>query len=311
MTHRFFIALLFNLCTVFVSLADTSISQDRLRNDFETVYNTWRQYMVRQDFEGWQRTTARFRQVSVRNLAVSEKQPWPASLFNKNIAPPSLMTLRYVGSVVKGPTAAVTYFGKVDMGFGGSPTNNAYVILFARENGQWKYDTARFFNLSRIPDVRNRLSRGDATILQEQDGFQPTGTIPPVPPLCPKPQYIAKIFVDCPGRAVQARVNNISAHSFENTRWAEVISGGLRQGLNTINLTVTPLSGFEQGPLTVSLYIMPETEGNLPGLAYTCSVKANESPRQGLISFSITDETIRQMNPKYRKGQPATKTDLK
>lgn len=86
----------------------------------------------------------------------------------------------YVGSVVNGPTAAATYYGKVDLGLGQEPTDsNALVLLFTHENGKWKYDQARFFNLTRLPAVKERLKRGDASVLMEQDGFQPLGKFPP------------------------------------------------------------------------------------------------------------------------------------
>ena len=99
------------------------------------------------------------------------------------MAPPALAPLMYVGSVVNGPTAAATYYGKVDLGLGQEPTDsNALVLLFTHENGKWKYDQARFFNLTRLPAVKERLKRGDASVLMEQDGFQPLGKIPAVPP---------------------------------------------------------------------------------------------------------------------------------
>lgn len=209
----------------------------KLRDDLDVAYNTWRLHLLRGNYDGWRSTTSAYRQVKVRNLAVSEKRPFPASLFRQPMAPPALAPLMYVGSVVNGPTAAATYYGKVDLGLGQEPTDsNALVLLFTHENGKWKYDQARFFNLTRLPAVKERLKRGDASVLMEQDGFQPLGKIPAVPPVCPPPKYIAKILVDCPGRTVQANVNNISLHEFDNTRLAEVISGGLRDGTNSLTL---------------------------------------------------------------------------
>ncbi len=51
--------------------------------------------------------------------------------------------------------------------------------------------------------------------------------------------------MDCPGRTVKANVNNISPHEFDNTRLAEIISGGLRDGTNslTLNFSDSPKSG--------------------------------------------------------------------
>ena len=88
----------------------------KLRDDLDVAYNTWRLHLLRGNYDGWRATTSAYRQVKVRNLAVSEKRPFPASLFRQPMAPPALAPLMYVGSVVNGPTAAATYYGKVDLG---------------------------------------------------------------------------------------------------------------------------------------------------------------------------------------------------
>lgn len=309
MTHRIFLSVLCSaVCFAVSGVAAPAPSQAQLKSDLETAYNTWRQHMVRQNYEGWQKTTSAYRKVKVRNMAVSEKRPWPQSLFNQHISPPSLLPLRYIGSVVKGPTAAATYFGKVDWGIGGAPSENAYVLLFTNERGEWKYDQARFFNLAQLPKVRERLRNNDATVLEEQDGFQPTGIIPPVPPVCPVPQYIGKIFVDCPGRIVKARINNVSDHVFEDARMAEVISGGLRNGINSIDLNVTPAPNGKPGPLNIMVYVMPETVGNFPGQAYSCAIPANQAAQNGTATFTITADTIRQMAPQFHKQPTPAQT---
>ncbi len=280
----------------------------QLRDDLDVVYNTWRLHMIRGNYDGWRATTSAYRQVKVRNLAVSERRPWPATLFHQPMEPPALSTLMYVGCVVDGPTAAATYYGKVDMGLGEAPkSSNALVLLFTKERGKWMYDQSRFFNLSRLPAVKDRLQRGDATVLMEQDGFQPTGKIPPTPPLCPAPRYIAKILVDCPGRVVKANVNNISAHEFENTRQAEVISGGVRDGYNTMTLNFTDSKLGEKGGVLVEVYIMPETPGFLPARVYSGFTPPKQQPQSGPVMFSVTPEHIKSMNPANHPQKPAAK----
>lgn len=287
-------------------------AQDTLKQDLETVYNTWRQSMLRSNYEGWQANTSTYRKVRVRNLAVSEKKPFPKSLFREDMAPPSIMPLRYIGSVVKGPTAAATYFGKIDWGIGGEPSENAYVLLFTKERGQWKYDQARFFNLSHLPDVRKRLRNGDATVLNEQDGFQPEGKIPPVPPICPAPQYISKIYVDCPGRSVDVVVNNVSPHHFEDMRYAEIISGGTHAGANTISLQFKDMPDRKKGHLDIRIFIMPETPGNVPGKAFEYILKEGEEPANEMRTFIITQDTIKKMSEKRieteKQGKKAPST---
>ena len=212
----------------------------------------------------------------------------------------------YVGSVVNGPTAAATYYGKVDLGLGQEPTDsNALVLLFTHENGKWKYDQARFFNLTRLPAVKERLKRGDASVLMEQDGFQPLGKIPAVPPVCPPPKYIAKILVDCPGRTVQANVNNISLHEFDNTRLAEVISGGLRDGTNSLTLNFSDSPNGKKGAVLVEVYIMPEIPGHLPARAFSYFVPPQAQPKSGPVLINVTPELLKTMEPKNSSPKAA------
>ena len=49
----------------------------KLRDDLDVAYNTWRLHLLRGNYDGWRATTSAYRQVKVRNLAVSEKRPFP------------------------------------------------------------------------------------------------------------------------------------------------------------------------------------------------------------------------------------------
>lgn len=309
MTFR---SLLLILCGVTSMIAPASAKPQpgdpKLRDSLDVAYNTWRLHMIRGNYEGWREQTSAYRQAKVRNLAVSEKRPFPATLFRQPMAPPALASLMYVGSILDGPTAAATYYGKVDMGLGQEPsTSNALVLLFTNERGKWKYDQARFFNLSRLPAVKERLMRGDATVLMEQDGFQPLGKIPPTPPLCPPAKYIAKILVDCPGRTVKATVNNISSHEFENTRQADVISGGLRDGTNSLTLNFSDSPHGEKGGALVEVYIMPETPGHIPARVFTYFVSPTEMPKSGPTLFTVTPDLLKTMIPDKNTPKPSNK----
>lgn len=299
MTFRSLLALA--CCAAALTTSSTAAPQPgdaKLRDDLDVAYNTWRLHLLRGNYDGWKSTTSAYRQVKVRNLAVSEKRPFPASLFRQPMAPPALSPLMYVGSVVDGPTAAATYYGKVDLGLGQEPTDsNALVLLFTNERGKWKYDQARFFNLTRLPAVKDRLKRGDATVLMEQDGFQPLGKIPPVPPVCPPPKYIAKILVDCPGRLVRANVNNISPHEFDNTRQAEIISGGLRDGANSLTLNFSDSPNGNKGAILVEVYIMPEIPGHVPARAFSYFVPPQSQPRNGPVLINVTPDLLKTMTP--------------
>ena len=49
----------------------------KLRDDLDVAYNTWRLHLLRGNYDGWRSTTSAYRQVKVRNLAVSENAPFP------------------------------------------------------------------------------------------------------------------------------------------------------------------------------------------------------------------------------------------
>lgn len=263
--------------------------------------------MVRHNYEAWQQSTSSYRRMNVRNLIVSEKKKFPDALFHQKMAPASLLPLNFVGIVVKGQTAAATYFGKTDWDIGGTPVDAALVLLFTKERGEWKYDQARNFNLSKLPTVKERFKKGDASVLLEQDGFQPLGVIPPAPKACPKPKYIAKIFADCPGRQVSIDINGISHHVFDNEASAQIISGGLKDGGNSIAINANLKKGSQdKGPAFIGVFIMPETEGNVPGTPYNYTI--GDADKDGVYEsaiFNVTPEVLKRMNPEYLKEAKA------
>lgn len=274
----------------------------------ETMYNTWRISMLNKDFQAWKSATGFARQAKVHNLVVSEKKPYPAAIFEAQATPPSLANLRFVGALggSAGKTLAATYFGKVDLGVGGQPSDNALVLLFVEDKGKWRYDQSRFFNLGHLPKVRERLARGDASVLKEQDGFHAYDTPPAIPPLCGAPQLIGKVFVDAPTLRVEMTVNGISTHVFEDCRLAEVISGGLKRGRNTVTYTVTPLSAeANKQPLAIGLFVMPETEGNQPATCFEHITAPGDTPQGGTYAFTVSDDMIRAMNPSLKMPKPA------
>lgn len=245
-----------------------------LKSDLETVYNTWRQSMVRADLTSWKQMTASFRQAHAINLATSEKKPFPDSMFNQPYSPPTLGGMTFVGIMAKNSTVAVTYVGKPDWGTTKSAGEDALVLLFVREANGWKYDQFRYFNLAELPEVRKRLVARDRQVLVEQDGFQPTGVIPPVEKLCARPKYVGKIFVDCQGREVVAKVNGISTHEFSDKRGAETIIGGLHDGANKIEVAIKDCPNIEKGRIIVEVFLMPESDEQNP--VKLCSYVVNK-----------------------------------
>lgn len=218
--------------------------------------------MVKSDARKWSETTSLRRQVEVRNRLFSERKAFPATMFQLPVAPPDLSGLTAVRFKVRGPTATAVYYGKVDFGVGGAPTDNLLVLSFLQEAG-WKYDGAEFINLVALPDIRDALAKGDYSVLEKPE-FNPTGASPspPAVQLRGPVKYIAKVYCFCPGREVTVQVNRLSRHVFGNTKAAEVVIGGAADGENLVEYKVKSLPGASgKEPLVIRVYLMSEVPG--------------------------------------------------
>ncbi len=279
--------------------------QKTARNTVERVYSTWRLGMMRGDEAAWRSATTRSRQVKVRNLVVSQKGDFPGAFFRNQPDPPSLDKFQYIGSITgcKHHTLAATYVGNVQLG-DAKASENAYVLLFVFEDGKWKFDQSRMFNLERLPEVKKRLHKRDLSVLKEQDGFHPYDAPPAVPVSCGAPQLIGKVFVDAPGRTIDMKINGVSVHQFSDERRADVISGGLRRGKNTISYTITTHEKMEHPSMAIGLFVMPETRGNRPTCVFDHILDATDTARGGEFSFEIKNENIAAMNPRFQGKAP-------
>ncbi|WP_193213918.1 hypothetical protein [Luteolibacter marinus] len=237
-------------------------------------YQAWRTSIVRKDASAWKRATAAHRQVEVRNRLVSEKRPFPQAVFSLPAPPPGLDGLKIIHLSQRGATAKAAFFGKVNFGVEGEPTDNILVLSFINTNGTWLYDRADFVNLAALPEVRKELTAGDLKYVEETPEFQATGVVPPSPPMVPAAKYIAKVYVFCPGREVQVQINQFSRHRFANAKEAEVILGGAKDGANSIAYTVKGLEGGTgKEAFTIRVYLMSEIEGTKPIKAFEYQVE--------------------------------------
>ena len=253
--------------------------QENLRPTLETTYSAWRESMIRRDPAAWQRVTAEHRRVEVRNRIVSEKQPFPATVFKLPAPPPSIQGLRFLEAKKNGATAKASYFGKIDFGVGGEPTDNLLVLSFVHGSGGWLYDRADFVNLAALPAVRKELGEGNLKYLKETPEAQPSGQVPPTPIAAPPAKYVAKVYVFSPGREVQVQINKISRHRFANAKEAEVVIGGAVDGLNEVQFTVKKLEGGTgKEVMTIRVYLMSELAGAKPVKAFEYQIAAGEKP---------------------------------
>lgn len=281
-------------------LAPLALAQDNLRSSLETTYNAWRESIVRRDAGTWQRVTAESRQMEVRNRIVSEKQPFPATVFDLPTPPPTLSGLKFLEAKQNGATAKCSYFGKIDFGMGGEPSENLLVLSFIQGKGRWLYDRADFVSLVALPAVRKELAAGELKYLKETPEAQPDGKVPLTPAPVRQAKYVAKVYVFCPGREVRVQVNKISQHRFANAKEAEVVIGGAVDGPNEVQFAVTKLEGGTgKEAMTIRVYLMSEVPGAKPVKAFQYQVAEGESVKPfGSENFEIDAAMVAKLRSK-------------
>lgn len=271
-------------------------AQEAIQPGLEKTYNLWRNSLIAKDARTWQQVTAPHRQAEVRNRIVSEKLPFPAAVFELPAPPPALKGLKFLEATQNGRTAKAAYFGKIDFGVGGEPTDNLLVLSFVQGANGWLYDRADFVNLASLPEARKELAAGDLAYLKGVPEAQPSGIVPPTPIAANPATTIAKVYVFCPGREVQMQVNKISRHRFANAKDADIVIGGAREGANEVQYSIKALEGGTgKEALTIRVYLMSEVEGIKPVKAFEYQVLENETFKPFGTSNFVLDAAMAKM----------------
>lgn len=269
-------------------------ADDVLRGELEKVYTVWREAVIGKDARTWQQVTAEHRRVEVRNRILSEKLPFPASVFNLPTPPPSLKGLKFLEATRNGRTAKVAYFGEIDFGVGGEPTNNLLVLSFIQGANHFLYDKADFVNLSALPDVRRELAAGNLDYLKGVPEAQPSGQVPETPIAVTPAETIAKVYVFCPGREVEVMVNKVSRHRFANAKDAQTIMGGARLGANEVQYSIRKLKGGTGNEvLTIRVYLISLVEGIKPIKVFEYQISENEEFKSFDSGYFAVDEATK------------------
>lgn len=259
-----------------LGLAVAQSNNPALQNQLGGVYNSWRNAMIQKDARTWSVVTSKNRQLEIRNRAYSERKAFPQAVFAIPAAPPSLAGLKPLRAHRKGSTATAVYFGNVDFGVGGAPSENVLLLHFVAEGGAWKYDTADFVSLQELPDVRKALKSGDYSYVDQKD-FQASGVAPVMPISVGPAEYVAKVYVFCPGREVKMKVNKVSDHRFQDTKAAEIVIGGGKSGLNEVQFATKSLEGSTgKEALSIRVYLFSSVQGTKPIKAYEYQIQEGE-----------------------------------
>ncbi|RBP47615.1 hypothetical protein DES53_101412 [Roseimicrobium gellanilyticum] len=244
-----------------------------LRRQLERSYGAWKQSLIAADLSGWQQSTAAHRQMLTRNLIVSQKQPFPHALFAIPMRPPEIATLRFLGSTVKGNTANLAYFGKVDLGLVDQSEipESLLILKFVRESTGWKFDTTRLINLGSAPEIQAALKNGGRANFLDDPEFAPTGEVPAVPKACPVPDRIGVLQIASFGYATRVSVNGFDVATVQDNAEEHLVIGGLKNGDN---------------PTTVEAKQLPVPEGAERSLEINAIILTGEQKRPTIQVFS-------------------------
>ena len=140
-----------------------------------------------------------------------------------------------------------------------TPPENALVLDFAREQGQWKFYGGRYFNFSNDPSLGAQVAQGNFSVLSGP-GNELTGQAPPVPKPCPLPAFPGQIRVNSIGYHTKIRLGDWHQDVIDNRTSNEIVLGGLQKGTTPLHLEVQPIDGvpMDQRSLEVQVYAITE-----------------------------------------------------
>ena len=207
------------------------------------IFDDWTKAMTEKDLSLWQKSTAKFRQIGIRNMIVSQKNKWPEALFEGPVKPPNLSSMKMVKTMINGSTAQLVYFGKADFGISEDikAPEGLLFLMFIKENNYWKFSTSRFMNLSNAEEISTSAQSGDFTFLDSPQ-FIPPGKVPPVPKLCPLPEMVGYLEIVSIGYETRVNVAERSKHMVINNVHKGLIIGGLKKGINPIFIETRALN---------------------------------------------------------------------
>ncbi len=255
-----------------------------LSNELQDVFRKWSQAMLEEDRKLWEETTARYRQIGIRNMIVSQKKRWPGALFESPVSPPDVSDMKLARTMIKGVTGQLVYFGNPDFGVeeDADIPEGLLFLMFIREKSGWKFSTSRFMGLDGAEEIAAAAGKGDYSFLDAAH-FAPPGKVPPLPKLCPLPEIVGYIEIVSIGYETQASIAERSEHFVINNVHRGLIIGGLKAGINPIFVETKPLPK------------QPETPG--------------KEPKEHHFEFSIYRQTAQPDAPLKRIYHSGVKTD--
>lgn len=272
--------------------------EPKLTAELERLYASWKSAMSSRNLTAWARTTARARQMMVRNSIVSQKREWPRSLFSLAMNAPEIRGLRLAGTQRLGPQARLVYHGKIDFQLDDprTPPDAVLVLDFVQEPAGWRFFGSRYFNFKDHPVEATKISQGDLGFLNRTD-MAFTGRAPAVPPPCPVPDYAGQIRVASFGYTTRVALGDHHRSTVSGQATTDVIIGGLRRGTSRLILEVEPILEVpaEERSLEISVFALTPTLKTRASRVLHFTPNNPVAPRQE-VTVTVGPSTMQQGN---------------
>jgi hypothetical protein len=245
---------LLSTLTILVAFTSTLLAQD-LRTKLETAYTLFGSAVKATDQPQLKNALSSYSYMMAKNEAVSEQVKFPDEFYSS--APRLIFDLKkqtFIKAVENGPTANSIYLGKDAFG-----SESLIVINFLKENDAWKFSSVQ--SKGSI-DILNKLKAKDSTFLNDKD-FYPDGIMPVTPKEIVSVDYKGMLDVMGPGYNVQIKLNDIdqpgtTGNGFSSDQGSlnVLVLGGVKKGVNKIEITVTPIKGKVQKTLMMNVAVV-------------------------------------------------------
>ena len=294
MSFSFFPILL--LATLCLTLKNGLAQDTELKSTLESAYKHWSIAIENKSPKAWAAAITMYRQVTTRNLIVSQGSIFPKAVFETTISPAETSNLRLLEAQAVGDTAHLLYFGKVNVGgeMADIP-DNLLMLKFFRDKGQWKFDSNKIIHLRSRPDLQEKLKQGGAPDFLDLPEFNPPGKAPTPPAICSVPQYISGGTIQSIGFETELQINGFDYYIKDNVLKFFVI-GGLNNGANQILLKAKKIDvpkGSDRA-LELDLFTKPSKPGingqRVFHYEYTGSGEPSSSRSTWELSMPVTTE---------------------
>jgi hypothetical protein len=233
-------------------LTISSFGQDPLRAKLETSYNAFINALTAKDGEKLKSSVSSHSYMMMKNQMASSGRKFPDDAFK--MAPMVTMDLKkmkFLKAAENGPTANLVYYGNGPVG------GEAFIIIqFVKESSQWKFEGVKQKSNS---ELVKKMKAKDMKFLDEKD-FKPDGIMPVAPKEIIAGDYRAQLNITAYGYKANVLVNGNEQREVENESSSSMLMGGVKKGMNTIEIKLAPVPGKEQGSISVSVNALVSEE---------------------------------------------------